>query len=125
MKSVFVSNGDSKWDSRTGETVEILYQLGSDKADVADVGPMFHIRFNDGVETDAFIDELPDLDKYLFGEKENVVYLKKSDVLKLLHNIGGCGAEKNSWSDGWDQAINEAYRQIAALEGEEHPTFSE
>lgn len=55
---------------------------------------------------------------------ENAVYLKKDDVLQLLHNIGGCGAEKDSWSDGWDQAINEAYRQITALEGEEHPTFS-
>lgn len=68
MKSVFVSSGDSKWDNRTGETAVILYQLGNDKADVADVGLMFHIRFNDGVETDAFIDELPDLEKYRFGE---------------------------------------------------------
>lgn len=68
MTSVFVSSGDSEWDSRTGEIAEILHRLGSDEADVVDVGPMFHIRFNDGVELDAFIDELPDLGEYLFGE---------------------------------------------------------
>lgn len=67
-KSVFVSCGDSKWDARTGETAEILRQLGPDEADVVDVGPMFRVRFCDGVETDVFVDELPDLEKYLFGE---------------------------------------------------------
>lgn len=68
MTSVFVSNGDSEWDSRTGEVAEILHRLGSDEADVVDVGPMFHIRFNDGFEMDAFIDELPNLGEYLLGE---------------------------------------------------------
>lgn len=68
MKSTFVSCGDSQWDSRTGETAEILHQLGPDKVDMVDVGPMFRIRFCDGVETDAFLHELPDLEKYRFCE---------------------------------------------------------
>ena len=66
-KSTFVSYGDSEWSSRTSQTAEILHQLTPDKAD-DEVSPMFRIRFPDGVETDAFLDELPDLAVYRLGE---------------------------------------------------------
>lgn len=66
-KSIFISCLDSQWNAKTGQTVEILHQLTPDKVD-DEVGPMFRIRFPDGVETDAFLDELPDLEKYRLGE---------------------------------------------------------
>lgn len=39
-------------------------------------------------------------------------YVSKDDVRQMLHNIGGCDAEKDSWEDGWDKAIDEAIRQL-------------
>ena len=33
-------------------------------------------------------------------------------VREKLHEAGGCGAERNSWADGWDKAIDEAIRII-------------
>lgn len=53
-------NGDSQWNERTGRRVEVLRELTEAEADIADVGKMFCIRFEDGVETDAFEDELVD-----------------------------------------------------------------
>ena len=34
------------------------------------------------------------------------------ECLKILHSIGGCGATED-YSRGWDNAINEAYKEIA------------
>jgi len=44
---------------RSGEVVEVLWELheGVDE----EVGTMFRVRFDDGVETDAFEDELEPL----------------------------------------------------------------
>lgn len=42
----------------------------------------------------------------------NMGYVSKDDVRQMLHNIGGCDAEKESWADGWDKAIDEAIRQL-------------
>lgn len=39
-------------------------------------------------------------------------YVSKDDVRQMLHDIGGCDAEKDSWEDGWDKAIDEAIRQL-------------
>ena len=41
----------------TKQRVDILYQVGWDKVD-KEVGPMFHVRFADGLEYDVFNDEL-------------------------------------------------------------------
>lgn len=58
-KKVYDShNGDSKLNARTGQVVEVLRELTDREADIADVGRMFHVRFADGFETDAFEDEL-------------------------------------------------------------------
>ena len=37
---------------------EVLRSLTNKEADIFEVGNMYHIRFNDGYETDAFEDEL-------------------------------------------------------------------
>jgi hypothetical protein len=34
------------------------------------------------------------------------------ECLKILHSIGGCGATED-YSRGWDNAINEAYKEIS------------
>lgn len=34
------------------------------------------------------------------------------ECLKILHNIGGCDAT-DDYSRGWDNAINEAYKEIS------------
>lgn len=62
MKKVFNTHGgDTSWNDRSGQVVEVLRPLTEDEADLFDVGPMFRIRFQDGTETDAFEDELMDL----------------------------------------------------------------
>lgn len=59
MKFVFDTHGgDSGLNSRTGQKVVVLRELTEREADIADVGKMFRIRFEDGYETDAFADEL-------------------------------------------------------------------
>ena len=59
MKFVFDTHGgDSELNHRTGQTVEILRELTEQECDIADVGRMFHVRFEDGLETDAFAYEL-------------------------------------------------------------------
>lgn len=49
---------DSFWKSRDGSTCTIVRPITSQEADIEDVGNMYRVRFNDGVETDAFEDEL-------------------------------------------------------------------
>ena len=39
-------------------------------------------------------------------------YIKRERVLEILHEIGGCGALPDTWEDGYDKAINEAYSRI-------------
>ena len=43
------------------------------------------------------------------------VLIRKSDVLRILNEIGGCGA-KDDFTKGWDEAINGAYREVEKLE---------
>lgn len=40
-------------------------------------------------------------------------YMERRRVLSILHEIGGCGAEPGTWTDGYDKAINEAYDRIS------------
>lgn len=59
MKFIFDTHGgDSELNSRSGQIVTVLRELTEQEADIADVGEMFRIRFEDGFETDAFADEL-------------------------------------------------------------------
>lgn len=59
MKKLFNSQGnDSKLAKYDGCMCEIVRELTRDEADIDDVGKMFHIKFMDGYETDAFDDEL-------------------------------------------------------------------
>jgi hypothetical protein len=43
---------------RSGMRVIVLRALNEDEVDMSEVGQMYTIRFEDGVETDAFEDEL-------------------------------------------------------------------
>jgi len=59
MTYTFNTHGaDSTWTIRDGECCVVVRPLTKDEADLFDVGPMYRIRFSDGVETDAFEDEL-------------------------------------------------------------------
>lgn len=44
-----------------------------------------------------------------------VEYIEREKVLKALEAIGGCGAEPDTWADGYDKAIDEAYRIVRRL----------
>lgn len=68
MKSRFIACNDSKLNDRSGQIVEVMHELMEGECDRADVGPMFHVKFADGYETDAFIDELPELIQYRLCE---------------------------------------------------------
>ena len=57
-KHGFHSSASTDHVERNGSTCEIVRALTQDEADVAEVGLMFKVRFDDGAEIDAFIDEL-------------------------------------------------------------------
>lgn len=58
-KCIFDTFGsDSSLNVRSGQIVEIIRPLTEKEADLFLTGPMFHIRFADGFETDAFENEL-------------------------------------------------------------------
>ncbi len=38
--------------------------------------------------------------------------IDKDELYRKLDDIGGCGADKGSWADGWDCAIAEAIRLL-------------
>ncbi len=40
--------------------------------------------------------------------------IDKDELYRKLDSIGGCGADKDSWADGWDKAITEAIRLLEA-----------
>lgn len=50
--------GDSGLNDRTGEKCTVIRSLTEKEADLFETGPMYHVRFEDGYETDAFEDEL-------------------------------------------------------------------
>ena len=55
----FNTNGkDSEWSKYDGYYCEVIRPLTQDEADIEEVGPMYKVRFTDGVEIDAFEDEL-------------------------------------------------------------------
>ncbi len=39
-------------------------------------------------------------------------YINRERALEILNDIGGCGAEPESYTAGWDEAINAAYEAI-------------
>ena len=39
-------------------------------------------------------------------------YITRERALEILNDIGGCGAEPESYTAGWDEAINAAYETI-------------
>lgn len=56
---VFNTHGqDSEYNHRSGETVEILRPCTKEECDIEDVGPMYYVKFLDGIEIMAFEDEL-------------------------------------------------------------------
>ena len=40
--------------------------------------------------------------------------IDREELYHRLDSIGGCGADKGSWADGWDKAITEAIRLLEA-----------
>lgn len=59
---IFNTHGtDSEWQKRDGEKCQIVRCLTEKEVDIFDVGIMYRIRFSDGVEADAFEDELEEI----------------------------------------------------------------
>lgn len=76
MSVVFVSTGSQDGFpvevAHSGQTATIVRQLTENEVDVPEVGWMYRIRFADGVEVDAFEDELtpmPDASEW-FGLRD-------------------------------------------------------
>lgn len=42
-------------------------------------------------------------------------YIEREKVLKVLNSIGGCGAEPDSWANGWDKAIDTAISELEKI----------
>ena len=59
MMKVFDCEGtDSELTKYDGCLCEVERELTKDESDIDEVGKMYHIKFMDGYETDAFEDEL-------------------------------------------------------------------
>ena len=55
LKAIFDTHGaDTELNCRSGQEVEILRELTENECDIEEVGRMYHIPFEDGLETDAF-----------------------------------------------------------------------
>lgn len=46
-------------------------------------------------------------------------YIRRKSAYNKLNDIGGCGANPESWADGWDKAINEAISIIEKIPSED------
>lgn len=56
---IFDTHGaDSQLNERSGQKVLILRELTPNECDIEEVGKMYHVRFPDGFECDAFEEEL-------------------------------------------------------------------
>lgn len=42
-------------------------------------------------------------------------YIKREKVYEMLNDLGGCGAEPDTWADGWDKAIDAAIGELYKL----------
>lgn len=42
-------------------------------------------------------------------------YIKRKKVRKMLNALGGCGADPESWADGWDKAIDTAIEELEEI----------
>lgn len=42
-------------------------------------------------------------------------YIEYEKIWEMLHGIGGCDAEPESWEDGWDKAIDTAIEELDKL----------
>ena len=39
-------------------------------------------------------------------------YIEREEVYKMLNSLGGCGADPDTWADGWDKAIDTAINEL-------------
>lgn len=39
-------------------------------------------------------------------------YIEREKVYNMLNSLGGCGADPDTWADGWDKAFDEAIREL-------------
>ena len=42
-------------------------------------------------------------------------YIKREKVYEMLNDLGGCGAEPDTWADGWDKAIDTAIDNLEKI----------
>ena len=42
--------------------------------------------------------------------------IRKTDVLNLLSDLGGTGAMRGTWADGWDQAIDAVFDAVMEMD---------
>lgn len=42
-------------------------------------------------------------------------YIEREVLLEKLHEVGGCGAEPNTWADGYDKAVDLAYGMVQMM----------
>lgn len=60
---------------------------------------------------EAFGSEAEHINRLLSAEYINDL-ISRSKLLNKLNDMGGCGADKNSWDDGWDKAIDDVYKFV-------------
>jgi hypothetical protein len=94
FQSTQQSPGAPGYPERSGQTVKIVKEYGDDEIDRAEVGPMFRIQFEDGLETDAFADELTDPIEQLIERLDDAY--KLNEAASLLYP---------DWEDDYIHAV--------------------
>lgn len=65
VKAIFTYSGSEdiypELFARSGQEVEVLKAYTKKEIDIEDVGPMYQIKFQDGLVHDAFADELKNI----------------------------------------------------------------
>lgn len=110
-KPAGAATGHPGYAERSGEVVEAT-PLDPKRFDFEDVGPMFRIRFSDGVETDAFGDELEAM-----GE-----YIEQDVVLRIRIPKGEMRAIPADWD--WPTLIYESPDRVQVVDFSEPTTVT-
>ena len=66
----------------------------------------------DGICEDDIELAVSAIDELKKGGGRMAEYIERDKVYNMLNALGGCGAEPESWSDGWDKAIDTAIEEL-------------
>lgn len=103
-----------KQDVLTGKK-QLVIELHDTKTEDTIVGRIVCIEGTQKKVKERLLHVREYVSNYVKGKR--IAIYQAKEILRRLHTAGGCGAEKESWSDGWDKAVDEAIRIVEEVSG--------